>query len=291
MSGEYVRVVQAAQHLDAIDTIPFVHLTDRIQRQHRCWLTFRESDDRSRLALCATKMVEFNYHDNKKERFYIPHHMLVVRPGRLNDMETRLAVGHQIGHIVLHFARYQTHLIDDPAAVLGQHGEIKNTDDEEVEATVFAALLCRRRSPMANGSVIPVDDLVREIGDILADRVNVEQGMKEQIIQGVEKSSQKLAAEEEQTVLRGDGTGGLPEVLRFIEQSSCTCHTDDAIRDAVRYLSAALRYQIQRYHGREQAEIKRATRVLQTAMDMPTDYARERLQTIVNAVQSLTFDE
>ena len=289
MSGEYHRIVQAVQQLDAVVTIPFVSLTDRIQRKHRCWLSFRESNKYSKLALCATKMVEFNYSGEQGNRFYIPHHIIVMRPGRLNDTHRRLAVGHEIGHIVLHFQRYQHDLTHNPAGVLGENGQIKNKGEEEVEATVFAALLCRRRSPSGRRRPVPVDDLVREIDDVLANHVDLPRAMKQQTIQGVKEASEELVAGQEQAINRDDEEEP-SEALRLAEAHCNSCDYGEAVSNATRYLCASRRFRESQDYRREEVEKDRAIVVLKTAMHIPEDNARNRVQRILNAMEDILPD-
>lgn len=127
--------------------IPFISLTAQIQEMEKCRLTWEASAEYGcHPALCASQLEE--YFDEEDNGWYVPHHRIIVHIDHIGEMSGRFGVAHEIGHILLHFPEYRKPFVAGrfPKKKIGRFREIKYSQQEEVEANVFAAALCYVRS-------------------------------------------------------------------------------------------------------------------------------------------------
>ena len=143
--AEVIPVVkQIVQH----PPIPFISLASPIQTACHCLVEFTASDKYPYPALCQSSILILELVHSEEEKYYLPCHQIIVKLENAKTLVGRMAVGHEIGHIMCHFQKYQQYIIDgqfDEDKFL-ENNVIKYTQQEEIEAWVFAAILVVCRS-------------------------------------------------------------------------------------------------------------------------------------------------
>lgn len=136
--------IRSALHKLRTHSFLFEPLTAAIQDHGRCWVTFTRSYEYELPAVCLTQIAEWRYQHHRSDGHYIPHHLIVMNPACSTTIVQRIAVAHEIGHILLHFPKYVDDIIDGTVGSdkVTEDGIIQYSDAEETEAFVFAAALC-----------------------------------------------------------------------------------------------------------------------------------------------------
>lgn len=135
---------------------PFVLLANRIEHFEKCRINFRETSASALPAYCISHREHFHLAGEDEVVYLVPHHLIMVHRDCLRSpdnpaespkftaIQGRVCVAHELGHIMLHFPEFKKDFLKGrlPAGRVTPGGAIDYTNDEEIEATLFAGLLC-----------------------------------------------------------------------------------------------------------------------------------------------------
>lgn len=149
---------------------PFESVIKRIETVTGSRITWAFVEKAPRAVQCYThvEQIELSTHEYT-DVYRTPCHNIVLchslAPTDPSQLSARLLVGHELGHILMHFNKHAEMFLTGtlPDDVVTEQGVVRYSKIEEAEATLFSVLLCLTRGTPSVRAGVKLDAVLGEI--------------------------------------------------------------------------------------------------------------------------------
>lgn len=144
------QIHERVSQLSMLAEFPFSSLLPYIQRQFGCRVLVEVVDgaDARQLGRPAACFTQWWERKIGRKQWYAPQHLILIQPAHVGTFAGRFAIAHEIGHICLHLSQFEhpEQIEYFRKHVLLKDGTVPYNADHEIDANMFAILLCLYRT-------------------------------------------------------------------------------------------------------------------------------------------------